>query len=386
MCKTPIIIKNTNRFYTVGTQNGHPIYRNGRFVSPFAATTQYAAVPCGVCDDCLVVKQSSWIQRITEMSKNYYLFFGTATYMDSMLPTVVNPACEEMHYADYSDFRNMIKRIRKSEDFPAFRYFAVWEYGHKHHRPHFHYLIFVRKEEGDSPAFPLMLEQRWEEIFKRQWKRNISKSTRYPKYKPLSLFIKTLRGKSTYDFHYVRPNSTGDIAGDVSHYITKYVLKPDDFSRKRQQYLYSMFAGCNDTDDWYHQYHKLFMPRIFCSLGIGLDLEPGQTASEYVQSHPDCDIFKYIRQSYVNEPEKGARYFDYQTGKGTYMSRYYKKHFLTLADQLFFAEKSGNQVVLNNETIWLPDTSYTPDDIVRYENNQELWRIRRRKICENDCM
>ena len=60
----------------------------------------------------------------------------------------------------------MIKRIRKSEDFPAFRYFAVWEYGHKHHRPHFHYLIFVRKEEGDSPAFPLMLEQRWEEIFK----------------------------------------------------------------------------------------------------------------------------------------------------------------------------------------------------------------------------
>ncbi len=386
MCKTPVIIKNTNRFYTVGTRNGRPIYRNGRFASPFAATTQYAAVPCGVCNDCLVVKQSSWIQRITEMSKNYYIFFGTATYMNSMLPSVVNPAGEEMYYADYTDFRNMIKRIRKSEVFPAFRYFVVWEYGHKTHRPHFHYLIFVRKEVGDCPAVPLMLEQKWEEIFIRQWKRNTSKSTRYPIYKPLSLFIKTLGGKSTYDFHYVRPNSKGDISGDVAHYVTKYILKPDDFSRKRQNYLYANFATDNSTQDWYHQYHKLFMPRIFCSLGIGLDLLPGQTASEYVRTNPDCDIFKYIKLSYSNDPEKGARYFDYQTGKGTYLSRYYKKLFLTLADQEFFAEKSGNQIILNGIKIWLPDSSYTPEDIDRYEQNLYIWLKRRIKICENDCM
>ena len=386
MCKTPIIIKNTNRFYTVGTRNGRPVYRNGRFVSAFAPTTQYTAVPCGVCDDCLVVKQSSWIQRITEMSKTHYIFFGTATYMDSMLPTIVNPDGEKMYYADYSDFRNMIKRIRKSEVFPAFRYFAVWEYGHNTHRPHFHYLIFVRKVDGDSPAVPLMLEQQWEEIFIRQWKRNVSKSTRFPMYKPLSLFVQSLRGKSTFDFHYVRPNSNGDITGDVSHYITKYVLKSDDFSRKRQQYLYEHFAVDNSKQDWYHKYHKLFVPRIFCSLGIGLDLEPGQTASEYVHTHPDCDLFKYIKLSYTNEPEKGPRYFDYQSGKGSYMSRYYKKHFLTLADQIFFAEKSGNQVILNGEKIWLPDSSYTPDDVEAYENNKALWRIRRNKICENDSM
>lgn len=46
----------------------------------------YLNLPCGHCADCIAVKQSSWIQRMTEEAKYNHVFFATLTYDNKHLP------------------------------------------------------------------------------------------------------------------------------------------------------------------------------------------------------------------------------------------------------------------------------------------------------------
>lgn len=362
MCVSPIYIRNVN------STNNLAKFRIRLRSSEFVDTCSYTCVPCGHCDDCLVVKQSSWIQRIEEMYKTHYIIFGTATYSAAMIPQVITSLGEIIRFPDYSDFRNMMKRIRKDEDFPPFKYLCVTEYGHRTHRPHFHYLLFIERNSEDSPYYLNNLVQSWIAIFKRQWKRRISKSVKNPIYKPLSRFLRFRNGTGTYDIHAILPrkgkDGKVDTIGNVSHYVTKYILKADDYVDNLLRSLYVNYCQ-GETADEYHQLRKLVRPRIYASLGIGLTEESAE------------NIRNYIIKSKTNSPEKGPRYFSQDTGKGTYLSRYYRHKYLELCDMEFFARHSGNQLEYDGRIIWLPDSSYTPDDIDKIVKREMQWRKRR---------
>lgn len=371
MCTSPIYIRNVN------STNNLAKFRIRLRNSEFVDTCSYTCVPCGCCDDCLVVKQSSWIQRIEEMYKTHYIIFGTATYSSAMIPQVITSLGEVIRYPDYSDFRNMMKRIRKDEDFPPFKYLAVTEYGHRTHRPHFHYLLFVERNVDDSPYYLNNLVQSWTAIFRRQWKRRVSKSVKNPIYKPLSRFLRFRNGTGTYDIHAVLPrkgkDGKVDTIGNVSHYVTKYILKADDYVDNLVKSLYVNYC-IGETTDEFHQLRKLVRPRIYASLGIGLTEESAN------------NIREYIIKSKTNNPEKGPRYFSQDTGKGTYLSRYYRHKYLEMCDMEFFARHSGNQLEYNGRLIWLPDNSYTPDDLEKIRLREIRWQTRRKLMIAGETL
>lgn len=49
---------------------------------------EYISIPCGHCDECLAVRQSSYIQRVTMEAKFNHLFFATLTYDNKHLPVL----------------------------------------------------------------------------------------------------------------------------------------------------------------------------------------------------------------------------------------------------------------------------------------------------------
>lgn len=371
MCTSPVYIRNVNGL------NGLSKYRIDLKCAHLSDTCMYSCVPCGRCNDCLVVKQSSWMQRIEEMYKTHYLIFGTCTYSSSMVPEYITSLGEVVRYPDYSDFRNMIKRIRRYEDFPPFKYMCVSEYGSKTHRPHFHYFIFVARSSTDSPYFLNNLVQLWTDIFKRQWKRRISASVKNPVYAPLSKFRRFRNGTGTYDIHAVLPREGKDgkidTVGNVSRYVTKYILKPDDYVDKLLRSLYVNYCTGESTDE-YHDLRKLVRPRIYASLGIGLT------------SESLSNIRSYILKSKTNSPEKGPRYFSDATGKGVYLSRYYRHKYLELCDLEFFARHSGNQLEYNGRILWLPDSSYTLEDLEKMRIRESQWNKRRETICSGETL
>lgn len=371
MCISPIYIRNVN------STNNLAKFRIRLRNSEFVDTCSYTCVPCGCCDDCLVVKQSSWIQRIEEMYKTHYIIFGTATYSFAMIPQVITSLGEVIRYPDYSDFRNMMKRIRKDEDFPPFKYLAVTEYGHRTHRPHFHYLLFIERKTDDSPYYLNNLVQSWTAIFKRQWKRRVSKSVKNPIYKPLSMFLRFRNGTGTYDIHAVLPrkgkDGKVDTIGNVSHYVTKYILKADEYVDNLVKSLYVNYC-VGETTDEFHQLRKLVRPRIYASLGIGLTKESAE------------NIRNYIIKSKMNSPEKGPRYFSQDTGKGTYLSRYYRHKYLEMCDMEFFARHSGNQLEYDGKLVWLPDTSYTQDYLEKIRLREIRWQTRRKLMIAGETL
>lgn len=371
MCTSPVYIRNTSAL------NGLSKYKIDLKYAHFRDTCFYTAVPCGRCNDCLIVKQSGWLQRIEEMYKEYYMIFGTATYQSSMVPTYTTSLGEIIYYPDYSDFRNMIKRIRKDEDFPSFKYMCVSEFGSNTHRPHFHYFIFVKRKPDDSPYIINNLVAKWTDIFIRQWKRRVSSSQKYSVYKPLSKFLRFRNGTGTYDIHAVLPRTkkdgTIDTVGNVSHYVTKYILKPDDYVDKLLRSCYVHYAT-GEKNDEYSVIRNLFRQRIYCSLGIGL------TESS------EANIKSFIFKSKVNSPRLGPRYFSSETGKGTYLSRYYQHKYLELCDIEFFANHSDNKIEYNGRILWLPDTSYTLDDIEKMRNRNARFDKARKVMRESDTL
>lgn len=125
MCISPNRIPNPNyHIYNAGTK-----YKD--------TESSHINVPCGVCPECVAVRQMSYIQRLQMEELTNHLFFCTLTYNDEMLPYVGCSNGYVIRYADVGDVQKMIKRLRKSNAFGRpFRYFGVSELGSKKGRPH----------------------------------------------------------------------------------------------------------------------------------------------------------------------------------------------------------------------------------------------------------
>lgn len=335
MCLSPILIKNKSRYYQ-GRIDSDSLLHDTK--------SQYIYVNCGVCPQCLRNKQNYLIQRVILESMSNYVYFATFTYMDDMLPYIdVNGY--RHYYADVSDFQNMIKRCRKRDEWIINKYLYVTEYGGKSHRPHFHALFFVPKDDSHSKFDPISICAYLSDMFKDEWKRNVG-SSRSPIYKPLSLFVvkRTLFGlNSPFDFHFVNPSLTDGGESDVGFYVSKYCLKFDKWIDDKRKALY-----LNLNPDEYNSVWKLLKPRLEYSNFFGVS----DVARDYVRKCIDVysEGFEYpiFRNPY--------------SGKTFPLSPFLFNKFGKLSDKYDFYFKSNSPDSLNDSF------RYSDFDFKHYQN------------------
>lgn len=100
-----------------------------------ALSVKSVKLPCGKCPACKLEKSRQWAVRIMHESKFHKQnCFITLTYAPAYLPSDGKLV--------KSDVQKFIKRLRKRHPGSVIRYYFVGEYGRKHHRPHYHAIIF----------------------------------------------------------------------------------------------------------------------------------------------------------------------------------------------------------------------------------------------------
>lgn len=97
----------------------------------------YINIPCGVCKECIALKQMYLVQRVQMEARNSFLFFSTLTYNNEFLPHYETPTGYSIPYADQWHLQTLFKRLRNYNVFGRpFRYLAVSERGGERGRPH----------------------------------------------------------------------------------------------------------------------------------------------------------------------------------------------------------------------------------------------------------
>lgn len=317
MCVSPIYVKNINRdkrFLSDDFQKYHD------------CESDYIPVPCGHCHECLQMKQADIIQRCQMMYHDFHMFFGTLTYSDDALPIVVDASGVYHEYADYRDFYLMIKRLRRY--YPQFKrdnkYLCVTEYGSKRHRPHFHFILFLKKFDTDDEIVINNLEKQLFEAIKSEWRRNIGTSFN-PQW--IKLFqYKSMRQNRNYDFHYCR-QKIGSL-DDVSFYVSKYCLKYDKWFDHKLKVLYNTL----DYDE-YKRIRTIIAPKLRFSKGFGLT----ETSNAYITN---C-IERGLNTSDMPFP----LFYNRLSGQSQPLGRYYKKKYLTYEQFKRFVDEKNSMKV-----------------------------------------
>ena len=298
MCYSPINIKNPN----YGLK-----FKKGDVRSFKDCTSHYITVPCGVCEECIAVKQMQITQRIQMEALKHNLYFCTLTYNNETLPVIETSTGFKIRYADIKDVQNMMKRIRKRIPYEL-RYLGVNELGTKRGRPHFHLILITKKSSTPKKSDIVNQEAELFNLVKEEWRRNYG-SKRHPEYKPLCTYVrKIIRGeiKTTYDLHYINPGATADGTMNVAFYVSKYMMKPSNRGRRLQQAL-----KLNLDELEYEQIWKIIHNRLF--------------ASEYLGDPKDEDVIKKLKQDIAISEGEFAKFFNPDTGQSFPLSRYYKK-------------------------------------------------------------
>lgn len=113
----------------------------GKRIIRFRSNTKAEAdmfLPCGKCIYCLESRRREWVKRCQlELLECPQASFITLTFNDRFCPSQVSKR----------DLQLFFKRLRNcGRDFgfdaSRIRYFACGEYGKKHHRPHYHAIVF----------------------------------------------------------------------------------------------------------------------------------------------------------------------------------------------------------------------------------------------------
>lgn len=294
MCTSPVRIPN-------------PYYNNipaGANYKRFCPSAEYIDVPCGHCAECQQRKTSSMIQRCIIEALTSHVYNITLTYNDEHLPIAeyTDPDGRTIRapYFDVTHLQNLFKRFRKFT-IPGnrqFRYFAVSEYGGKHHRPHAHLLLFVSRRTGETAEDIEELTQFLYDNILANWTVNVG-SNFNPVYEPLCTPCTSVRdGKvySNYQCKLVTPLVTGvdgkrypmtDYAQYLTslndptfvvNYLCKYLYKSDDFAVNLAKFLNNNIFTTSDGDflpvESLKRYYRTVATVRLCSKGLGFGFDP----------------------------------------------------------------------------------------------------------------
>ena len=313
MCLSPLYVQNP-----LYSKEG--IYAN--YVKEvYGKPITYIVVPCGVCADCIAMKQSDIVQRVQMELRDKWCYMVTLTYNKDSVPWLEFSNGERHMYCDFDDIRLMIKRLRKfyPDIFDCdFRYLFVSEYGGKRHRPHYHGLLFFSKK-GDK-IDSLNLEHELFRIVKGEWRRNYGTCLK-PLYKPLFTY-KRYRQYRNYDLHQVLYDRGSD-ESSVAYYVTKYLLKYDDYVEKMLRYYHEVLPEEEFNDKIIY-----FTPRRSASHSFGVN--------DYSK--------KYIRECIEKSIDQGKPfplYVNPDNGSVQPLGRYFRKVFMTLEDLRKFSKNPG---------------------------------------------
>lgn len=337
MCESPIPILNLN--HSPSSAQNDRMSKVRPWVD-FKSKTIF--VPCGHCRECIRQKQSSIVQRVQMESTKNHFFMCTLTYCNEMLPTLeVNG--KVIRYADTSDVRLMIKRMRKDNAFGIpFRFLAVSELGSQRGRPHFH-ILFMFPKSYFSPLKEDYIQECDSFASKSQhyftclnnWKRNVSSSLKFPNWQPLTHYVeKYFHGqlRKNYDFHYVNPFLTKNGVEDCGMYVIKYMFKPSDRAVKLQQALRLNLSPEEYKDVW-----NKIRPRYFASIGFGYNASVQLNKRKFDK---DPDIVEKIKKdvSVSRQALEYPAYFHPFTGKQELISPYYLQNpdIYSYDDRMYF--------------------------------------------------
>lgn len=176
-------------------------------------------------------------------------------------------------------------------------------------------------------------------IFLRYWRRNYG-STRKPIWKPLLTYVR--RGdKYNYDLHYLDPNSSKDGLDGVSFYVSKYILKYDDWVERFRSKLFFSLSDEDFKDAW-----KKLRPRILMSKGFG--------------SPSDPDVRNHLLNGIQFSLDSGS-FFPFYISRingSTYpLSPYYAKKLLDIKSRVIFKLRC-------------PSLDMTEDDVIDFDRAQ----------------
>lgn len=131
------------------------MYRDGPFV-PDPSIPPYLYVPCGKCTACRIRRAQEWANRlIYEDSKSKCSYFITITSDDLHVPRVRGQMALSKPL-----IQKFFKRFRHYFNH-EFKYYLAGEYGPKTHRPHYHFLIFIKDYIVDFDTLSECLYKAW---------------------------------------------------------------------------------------------------------------------------------------------------------------------------------------------------------------------------------
>lgn len=272
-------------------------------------------VGCGHCASCLALKQEYFIQRFQMESLNNDLWTGMLSYRPECLPTV--KIGKYVHkYADTRDVQLLVKRLRNDDVFCGpFKYWFISERGGRRHRPHWHFIISTPKIFGETYAEKLAREKKYFDAILSNWYTN--KGSRRKPVKFPNLVYVCRNGHYNYDFHYCNPSLTKDGNTDVAFYVSKYLLKDDNYTQKLRSAL-----ALNLPSDSFAYYWNL--------------LKHKSLSSHFLGGVSDPDVWNYIQMCVefsINVNSPYPLFINPESSQVFPMSPYYRK---TLSvDQLY---------------------------------------------------
>lgn len=313
----------------------------------------YLNVPCGVCSECVAKRQMFLVQRVRAMSLDYYLFFCTLTYNNESLPKIITSQGKTIQYADIADVQKMFKRIRKLNPFDRqMSYLFVSERGKERGRPHFHGLIFIKKNPSDDELITAQFETSLKRLLFKEWRRNYG-STRSPIWKPLFTYhTKYVAGKiyKNFDCHYVVPHSTENGPDDVAFYVSKYILKPSFKEERLQQAL-----RLNLPEDEYEEIWQKVRSKCFFSKHFG------------ASSDKQISYVKSCISKSVDDPS-GLKFYT-QNGDPQPLARYYMKY-VGLDEGLKSAVAKGSPLSIDDRSLSEKDRSISKGSFIKEKVSQ----------------
>ena len=295
---------------------------------------RYIKCGCGHCPECASLKQSYLSQRCELMSLTHYVFFQTLTLKNKYLKYVcVNGVYNK--YFDIHYFQNYTKMLKKYDVLKCdgkFKYLACTEYGGFKHRPHMHILYFVPKSAPYWQKFqllpplqriPALLHEARDLFFPllRYWRVNTSGSTKHPVWDTLLDYrVDRRTGRKNYDFQYVTSRNGQNGIGNVTRYVTKYMLKYDKWIESKQQ----AFRLNLSVDDYRDCWTNKVRPKCLISKEFGWSKSGCESFENYVKK---CLDYTFAHK--VADTREEYYYISMVDGRVSTLSPYLRKRYVS---------------------------------------------------------